>query len=70
MEKVMRHGINLRADGQPYEIEAPGNVITSFGYDIYGRQTSITDKDLYRRYHLSALLSGWPRRTGFKKIIA
>ena len=33
----------LRADGQPSSITAPGNVVTSFGYDNYGRQTSISD---------------------------
>ena len=33
----------LRADGQPSSITAPGNVVTSFGYDAFGRQTSITD---------------------------
>jgi len=34
---------NLRPDGQPSSIVAPGNVTTSFGYDGYGRRTSITD---------------------------
>ena len=33
----------LRPDGQPSSITAPDNVVTSFGYDSYGRQTSITD---------------------------
>lgn len=32
-----------RPDGQPSSITAPGNVVTSFGYDAYGRQTSISD---------------------------
>ncbi len=34
---------SLRPDGQPESIIAPGNIVTSFGYDTYGRQTSITD---------------------------
>ena len=34
---------NLRPDGQPSSIVAPGSITTSFGYDIYGRETSITD---------------------------
>lgn len=34
---------SLRPDGQPSSITAPGNVVTSFGYDVYGRQTSIAD---------------------------
>ncbi len=34
---------NLRADGQPVSIIAPGNVTTSFTYDEYGRKKSITD---------------------------
>ncbi|WP_313381371.1 FG-GAP-like repeat-containing protein, partial [Proteiniphilum saccharofermentans] len=33
----------LRPDGQPSSITAPGGVITSFGYDAFGRQTSIAD---------------------------
>ena len=33
----------LRPDGQPTAITAPGNVVTTFGYDAFGRQTSITD---------------------------
>ena len=33
----------LRPDGQPSSITAPGGVVTSFGYDTFGRQTSITD---------------------------
>ena len=32
-----------RADGQPITITAPGNVVTSFTYDEYGRRRSITD---------------------------
>jgi len=34
---------NLRADGQPSSIVAPGNVTTSFTYDIYGRQLTLVD---------------------------
>ncbi len=34
---------NLRPDGQPSSIVAPGGVTTSFGYDNYGRQTSLND---------------------------
>lgn len=34
---------NLRPDGQPNSIIAPGNVSTSFSYDNYGRQLSMTD---------------------------
>lgn len=34
---------NLRADGQPESIVAPGDIITSFEYDKYGRQTAIID---------------------------
>ena len=34
---------NLRADGQPYNIIAPNNVITSFKYDEYGRKSAIMD---------------------------
>ena len=33
----------LRADGQPSSITAPGGVVTTFGYDAFGRQTSIAD---------------------------
>src|SRR5665648_235979 len=33
----------LRPDGQPSAIEAPGGVITTFNYDLYGRQLSIVD---------------------------
>ncbi|MBD8348453.1 RHS repeat-associated core domain-containing protein [Dysgonomonas sp. HGC4] len=32
-----------RPDGQPDSIKAPGGIITSFGYDDYGRQTTIND---------------------------
>ena len=31
---------NLRADGQPSNIVAPGNITTLFGYDNYGRITT------------------------------
>ena len=34
---------NLRADGQPSSIVAPGSVTTSFTYDNYGRKLTITD---------------------------
>jgi len=34
---------NLRPDGQPSSIVAPGNVTTSFSYDNYGRRLSIVD---------------------------
>jgi RHS repeat-associated protein len=34
---------NLRPDGQPSSIVAPGNVTTSFTFDTYGRRTSISD---------------------------
>ena len=34
---------DLRPDGQPASIVAPGNVTTSFTYDKYGRQLTITD---------------------------
>lgn len=33
----------LRNDGQPSSITAPGNVVTSFSYDGYGRRTKIED---------------------------
>ena len=34
---------NLRSDDQPESIVAPGNVVTSFAYDEYGRKTSVND---------------------------
>lgn len=34
---------NLAADGQPTSIVAPGNITTTFGYDLLRRRTSITD---------------------------
>ena len=34
---------NLRPDGPPATITTFGNIVTSFGYDDYGRQTSIND---------------------------
>ena len=34
---------NLAADGQPYSVVAPGNIVTSFSYDKYRRQTSLID---------------------------
>ncbi len=33
----------IRPDGQPATTTAPGSVVTTFGYDAYGRQTSIND---------------------------
>lgn len=33
----------LRPDGQPSAITAPGNVVTTFEYDGFGRQTAIVD---------------------------
>lgn len=33
----------LRPDGQAASITAPGGVVTTFGYDSYGRRTSIAD---------------------------
>jgi YD repeat-containing protein len=34
---------NYRPDGQPVSITVPGNITTSFEYDIYGRRTKIID---------------------------
>ena len=34
---------NLRDDGQPSSVTAPGNISTSFSYDEYGRRTQIVD---------------------------
>lgn len=34
---------NLRDDGQPLSITAPGSVVTSFWYDGYGRRTWMSD---------------------------
>lgn len=34
---------NIRPDGQPNSIVAPGNITTSFEYDVYGRQTKLID---------------------------
>lgn len=34
---------DLRPDGQPREIRAPGNIATTFTYDQYGRRISISD---------------------------
>ena len=34
---------SYRPDGQPSSVTAPGNVVTSFTYDSYGRRTSIID---------------------------
>ena len=33
----------LHADGQPVSVTAPGNIVTTFGYDKYRRRTSISD---------------------------
>ncbi len=33
----------LRNDGQPSSVTAPGNVVTSFSYDGYGRRIKIKD---------------------------
>ena len=33
----------LRNDGQPSSVTSPGNVVTSFSYDGYGRRTKIED---------------------------
>ena len=34
---------HYRADGQLSDIVAPGNVVTSFEYDVYGRKTKLVD---------------------------
>jgi len=34
---------SLRDDGQPSSVTAPGNVVTTFTYDSYGRRTGIAD---------------------------
>lgn len=39
----------LRPDGQPSAITAPGNVITTFEYDGFGRRTAIVDPSAGRR---------------------
>lgn len=39
----------LRPDGQPSAITAPGNIVTSFGYDGYGRRTSVDDPSFGRQ---------------------
>ena len=36
----------LRDDGQPLSITAPGNVVTTFTYDAYGRRTQMVDPSL------------------------
>ncbi|MBO4469054.1 MAG: hypothetical protein J5740_01570, partial [Bacteroidales bacterium] len=36
----------LRDDGQPSSITAPGNVVTTFTYDAYGRRTQMVDPSL------------------------
>ena len=36
----------LRDDGQPSTITAPGNVVTTFTYDAYGRRTQMVDPSL------------------------
>lgn len=40
---------SLRPDGQPGSITAPGNITTTFEYDVYGRQTAIVDPSAGRR---------------------
>ena len=39
----------LRPDGQPSAITTPGNVITAFEYDGFGRRTAIVDPSVGRR---------------------
>lgn len=39
----------LRPDGQPSAITAPGNVVTTFEYDGFGRRTAIVDPSAGRR---------------------
>lgn len=34
---------SLRDDGQPLSVTAPGNVVTSFSYDAFGRRTQLLD---------------------------
>ena len=36
----------LRDDGQPSSVTAPGNVVTTFTYDDYGRRTQMVDPSL------------------------
>ncbi|MFY1614306.1 RHS repeat domain-containing protein [Macellibacteroides fermentans] len=36
----------LRPDGQPSSITAPGTIVTRFSYDEYGRQTEINDPSI------------------------
>lgn len=46
---------DLRSDGQPLSIIAPGNIITSFGYDGYGRQIALADPSAgLKRYEYDA----------------
>ncbi|GHU64363.1 hypothetical protein FACS1894123_08890 [Bacteroidia bacterium] len=40
---------NLRPDGQPTSVVAPGNVTTLFHYDMYGRRDTITDPSAGKR---------------------
>ena len=37
---------NLRDDGQPSSVVAPGNIVTTFIYDDYGRRTQMVDPSL------------------------
>lgn len=37
---------NLRDDGQPSSVVAPGNIVTTFTYDDYGRRTQMVDPSL------------------------
>lgn len=39
----------LRPDGQPENVVSPGNVVTSFEYDNYGRKTAINDPSAGRQ---------------------
>jgi len=55
---------NLRPDGQPSSIEAPGNVTTSFGYDGYGRQTN----HQLDQKSVRAALKGDPRKEGISDL--
>ncbi len=34
---------SFRDDGQPLSVTAPGDIVTTFSYDSFGRRTSITD---------------------------
>ena len=53
----------LRPDGQPEAIVAPGDVITGFGYDAFGRQISINDPSAGVRTFSSVQTTGITMRT-------